>query len=164
MYFLATAEGDPWLHFLLLLYFLWFHFVSSCNRAIGHKLHKIKRSDMRYGNKSNGRRLGQRSPVVSTSQKCTTGRPRCHPYWGTLRWVPFFCAPVAEPGAPCPHGVGGPARGVRGAGCERVRQRLEGSSPGAAAKNMSKWSSPPQIESNLMIGDYWNTLLTWVLR
>lgn len=48
VYALGYQEGDKWLHFLLFPYFLWFHFVSSCRAAICHKLHKIKRSDMRY--------------------------------------------------------------------------------------------------------------------
>lgn len=52
--FLATKEEDRWLHFLLLLYFLWFHFSFSCNPTIHHKWHKIKLSDMRYSHKRSG--------------------------------------------------------------------------------------------------------------
>lgn len=51
--FLATKEGGRWVYFLL-LYSLWFHFVSSCNPAICHKSHKFKLSDVRYGNKRSG--------------------------------------------------------------------------------------------------------------
>lgn len=174
MYFLATTEGDQWLRFLLLPYFLWFHFVSSCIPAT---CHKIKLSAGRYSDERSG--TPTQPPVwpeVSFRTRSWEEQWRglgvlcvwehgCvfHPYmfssFQAERRGSHWLKPTTG------HICGMPCRGRGGLGGEGGWENgWKESGSDFVAKNMNKWSSIPQIESNLMIGDYWNILLTWVLR